>query len=124
MRGAIRRTVMNVTIFHNPRCSKSNQTLKLLRDRGIEPDIIEYLSAPPSAEQLKEILDLLAMPPRDLMRKRESPFNDLGLADASLDRNILVQAMADNPILIQRPIVLSNGKAAIGRPPENILNIL
>lgn len=124
MRSAIRRTVMNVTIFHNPRCSKSNQTLKLLRDRGIEPDIIEYLSAPPSAEQLKEILDLLAMHPRDLMRKRESPFNDLGLADASLDRNILVQAMADNPILIQRPIVLSKGKAALGRPPENILNIL
>lgn len=124
MRGAIRRTVMNVTIFHNPRCSKSNQTLKLLRNRGIEPDIIEYLSAPPSAEQLKEILDLLAMHPRDLMRKGESPFNDLGLADASLDRNILIQAMADNPILIQRPIVLSNGKAAIGRPPENILGIL
>lgn len=115
---------MNVTIFHNPRCSKSNQTLKLLRNRGIEPDIIEYLSAPPSAEQLKEILDLLAMHPRDLMRKGESPFNDLGLADASLDRNILIQAMADNPILIQRPIVLSNGKAAIGRPPENILGIL
>ena len=124
MRGAIRRTVMNVTIFHNPRCSKSNQTLKLLRDRGIQPDIIEYLSAPPSAEQLKEILDLLAMHPRDLMRKIESPFNDLGLDDANVDRDTLINAMIDNPILIQRPIVLSNGKAAIGRPPKNILNIL
>ena len=115
---------MNVTIFHNPRCSKSNQTLKLLRDRGIQPDIIEYLSTPPSAEQLKEILDLLAMHPRDLMRKRESPFNDLGLDDANVDRDTLINAMIDNPILIQRPIVLSNGKAAIGRPPKNILNIL
>lgn len=115
---------MSVTIFHNPRCSKSNQTLKLLRDRGIEPDIIEYLSAPPSAEQLNEILDLLTMQPRDLMRESEPPFSHLGLDDANLGRDALIQAMVDNPILIQRPIVLSHGKAAIGRPPESILKIL
>lgn len=115
---------MNVTILHNPRCSKSRQTLKLLKERGIEPDVIEYLSAPPTADQLREILNLLAMEPRDLMRASEPIYDDLGLGDANLDRDALIQAMVDNPILIQRPIVISDGKAVLGRPPENISKIL
>lgn len=115
---------MSVTIYHNPRCSKSRQTLALLRDRGIDPEIVEYLATPPSATQIKAILELLAMAPRDLMRKKEAPYRDAGLDDPSLDDDALVAAMVTHPILIERPIVLANGKAAVGRPPEAVLDIL
>lgn len=113
---------MSTTIYHNPKCSKSRQTLALLEEQGIKPDIIEYLKNPPSAEKLKEILSLLAISPRDLMRKKEDEYKEL--ADPELSDEDLIGLMVKHPILIERPIVLANGKAALGRPPEQVLNIL
>ena len=113
-----------ITIYHNPRCSKSRQTLELLGTHGVEADIVEYLKTPPTSEQLAEILDLLGMEPRELMRTREPEYKDNTLDDPSLSRKQLIQAMVDHPRLIQRPIVLCKGKAALGRPPENVLEIL
>lgn len=115
---------MSVTILHNPRCSKSRQTLQLLRDRGIEPEIVEYLATPPDAARLGEILDLLELEPRQLMRRKEAVYGELGLDGAEIGREALIAAMVDNPILIERPIVLTGGKAALGRPPEAVLKIL
>jgi len=115
---------MAVTIYHNPRCSKSRETLALLRQRSIEPKVVEYLENPPSPKALKEILAKLAMGPRDLMRKKEAPYRALGLDDPTLGQGALIEAMAENPILIERPIVLAKGKAALGRPPEAVLKIL
>ncbi|MGR9115015.1 MAG: arsenate reductase (glutaredoxin) [Gammaproteobacteria bacterium] len=115
---------MSVKIYHNPRCSKSRQTLQLLRDQGVEPEVIEYLKTPPSVEELDDILRKLGMEPRDLMRKQETEYKDTGMDDESLDRQALIQGMVNTPKLIERPIVLSHGKAAIGRPPENVLKIL
>ena len=115
---------MPVTLFHNPRCSKSRQTLELLRNRGIEPTVVEYLKTPPDAAQLDEILRQLGMEPRDLMRKTEAAYREAGLDDPTLDRATLIAGMVSHPILIERPIVLANGKAAVGRPPENVLSIL
>jgi arsenate reductase len=113
-----------VTIYHNPRCSKSRQTLQLLRDQGIEPVVIEYLKTPPTPEQLLEILRLLDKEPRDLMRQQEPEYQDNGLDDPSLSQEQLIASMYTHPILIERPIVLAKGKAAIGRPPEKVLEIL
>ncbi len=115
---------MPIKMLHNPRCSKSRATLQLLRDRGIEPDIQLYLETPPSAGELRTILALLGLEPRGLMRKKEAEYRELGLADESLSEDELVAAMVANPRLIERPIVLANGKAAIGRPPESVLDIL
>ncbi len=115
---------MATSVYHNPRCSKSRQTLGLLTDRGITPEIIEYLKTPPTFDELEKILDLLGLEPRELMRKGEAVYKELGLADPALDRKTLIQAMVDHPILIERPIVVANGKAAIGRPPERVLEIL
>jgi arsenate reductase (glutaredoxin) len=115
---------MSVTIYHNPRCSKSRQTLALLQDKGIEPVVVEYLVTPPDAATLADILGKLGLEPRALMRRKEAPYKELGLADEGKSRDALIQAMVDNPILIERPIVLSGGKAAIGRPPEQVLEIL
>ncbi len=115
---------MSVTIYHNPRCSKSRQTLQLLRDRGIEPRIIEYLKTPPDAKTLDGFLGTLAMEPRALMRRKEAPYKELNLADESLSRAALIAAMVENPILIERPIVVNGEKVALGRPPESVLEIL
>jgi arsenate reductase len=115
---------MNVTIYHNPRCGKSRQTLQLLQAQGIEPEIIEYLKNPPSAQELEDILQKLGMEPRELMRKKEPDYKNNDLDNASLNRQALITAMVNHPILIERPIVLANGKAAIGRPPESVLAIL
>lgn len=115
---------MAVTIYHNPRCSKSRATLQLLQDKGIEPAVIEYLKTPPSAGELNDILNRLGLEPRDLMRKNEAEYKANGLDDINLDRDSLINGMIENPKLIERPIVLANGKAAIGRPPESVLNIL
>lgn len=114
----------NVTIWHNPRCSKSRQTLQLLRDRGIEPTIVEYLETPPSEAELTHALAELGMNPRDLMRKKEAPYEELRLADDARTEAELVAAMASHPVLIERPIVFAGGRAAIGRPPENVLTLL
>ena len=115
---------MKVTVLHNPRCSKSRQALQLLKDRGVEPEIVEYLKTPPDAAELGRILDLLGLAPRDLMRRKEPAYRELSLADPGLDRAALIAAMTAHPILIERPIVLADGKAALGRPPERVLNIL
>ena len=115
---------MTVKIYHNPRCSKSRNTLQILRDRGIEPEIIEYMKTPPSVNELTKILDLLAMAPRRLMRRGEKIYKEQGLNDDSLSDKKLVAAMVADPILIERPIVLANGKAALGRPPESVTDIL
>jgi len=115
---------MSITLYHNPRCSKSRQTLKLLEERGKNPTIIEYLNNPPTAEKLNEILSLLKMSPRDLMRKKEDEYKELGLANSELIDEDLIDCMVKNPILIERPIVVVDGKAVLGRPPEQVLNIL
>ena len=115
---------MKVKIYHNPRCSKSRETLQLLRDKGIDPEIVEYLKTPPSAEEIDQILHKLGIEPRDLMRKKEKPYDELDLFDKSLDRQALIRAMVEHPILIERPVVVIGDKAAIGRPPENVLAIL
>jgi arsenate reductase len=115
---------MSVEILHNPRCSKSRQTLALLNENGVEPDIIEYLTSPPSKKQLQEILGKLGMGPRDLMRKGEAEYKENNLSNPNLTDEQLLQAMIDYPKLIERPIVLANGQARIGRPPESVLEIL
>ncbi len=115
---------MSVKIFHNPRCSKSRQTLQLLQEKGIEAEVIEYLKTPPSAEELKQILQKLDMSPRELMRKKEADYKTSGMNNPELDDDALIQGMLEFPKLIERPIVLANDKAAIGRPPENVLEIL
>ena len=115
---------MAVTIYHNPRCSKSRQTLKLLQDRQVSLEVIEYLKTPPSAKTLSSILDKLGMEPRELMRKKEPPYKATKLDNAKLTREQLIDAMVADPVLIERPIVLSGKKAALGRPPEAVLDIL
>ena len=112
------------TFYHNPRCSKSRQTLDLLQQRGIEPEIVEYLKTPPDARELEHILTLLGVEPRDLMRRNEAEYREHGLDVPGLSREQLIQAMVDHPKLIQRPIVIRNNKAVLGRPPEQVLEIL
>lgn len=115
---------MPVKIYHNPRCSKSRQTLQLLRDNGVEPEIIEYLKTPPSAAELDGLLKKLKMDPHDLMRTKEAPYQDHNLAGGTYSREQLINFMVNNPVLIERPIVVNGRKAAIGRPPEAVLEIL
>ena len=112
------------TIYLNPRCSKSRQTLELLREQGIEPEIVEYLKTPPDAQELGRMLDLLGLEPRQLMRRNEAEYKENNLADPGLSRDQLIQAMVEHPKIIQRPIVLNKGRAALGRPPEDVLEIL
>lgn len=114
-----------IIIFHNPRCSKSRETLALLRQNGLEPEIIEYLKTPPHSSQLQSILKLLNLPPRALLRKNETLYKDLNLEQTQLSDEEILQILSANPILIERPIVIvNNKKARIGRPPEKILEIL
>lgn len=119
---------MDVTIYHNPRCGKSRDTLALLRDRGLEPTVVEYLATPPDARRLGHILKLLGISARALIRDKEVAFREQGLEKPGLDENALIVAMVASPILIERPIVVvRDGKgerAAIGRPPEEVLKIL
>ena len=117
---------MSATIYHNPRCSKSRQTLELLQQNDIDAEVVEYLKTPPDAETLDQLLTLLGMEPRQLMRTHETEYKDNHLDDDSLSRDQLIQAMVAHPKLIERPIVVSadKKKAAIGRPPESVLEIL
>jgi len=115
---------LKVQLLHNPRCSKSRATLQILEDNGVEPEIILYLDTPPDEDQLTSILDKLNMQARELMRKGQSEYKELGLDNENLSETELIAAMIKTPILIERPIVLANGKAAIGRPPESVLEIL
>ena len=113
---------MPVTIYHNPRCNTSRKALALLRDQGIEPDIVEYLKTPPSAAELKTILGRLKMPAAKLLRRKEAAA--AGIDPRSLSEDALIAAMVKNPIVIERPIVVSGGKAALGRPPAAVLGVL
>ena len=115
---------MPVQIYHNPRCSKSRQTLSLLQERGIQPEVIEYLRTPPTKTQLKKILALLNLKPRDLIRKKDPEYQQNHLDDPSLSDEQLLEAMIQHPRLIERPIVVYGDKAALGRPPESVLEIL
>jgi arsenate reductase (glutaredoxin) len=114
----------HVTIYHNPRCSKSRRTLALLREHGIEPRIVDYLATPPDATTLRALLTKLGMCARDLLRRGELAYGELSLDDPSLGDDAIVQAMVEHPILIERPIVVSSRGAVLGRPPENVLGIL
>lgn len=115
---------MSLTFYHNPRCSKSRATLQLLEARGIKPKVVEYLKTPPSAAELKAILKKLKLKPRDLIRKGEPLYAELGLKERELNDEQLMALMIANPILIERPIVVSGDKATLGRPPEKVLEIL
>lgn len=110
-------------IYYNPRCSKCRMTLKLLQEQGEQPEVIEYLQATPSRSELKNVLSLLGISAAQLLRKKEPAYREAGLDDASSEDEIL-DAMMKHPVLIERPIVVRDGKAAIGRPPENVLQIL
>ena len=112
-----------ITIYHNPRCSKSRQTLALLQERGIVPDIIEYLSSPPSETELDQVLTKLGMEPADLLRKGEDEYKQ-HFKGRDLSRAEMISLMVQYPKVIERPIVVNNGKAAVGRPPESVLDIL
>jgi arsenate reductase len=115
---------MQVTIYHNPKCAKSRATLKLLEARGIEPTIIEYLKTPPSKTELAGLIKLLGIEPRALLRVKEPEYQQTGLANPKLSDAAILQAMVKHPKLIERPIVVVGRKAALGRPPENVLKIL
>ena len=115
---------MTVTIYHNPRCAKSRQTLALLEAKGIAPRIVDYQKTPPSAAELKSILKALGLKPRDILRQGEPIYAELRLKDRDLDDDALIALMVANPILIERPIVVSGNKAALGRPPESVLAII
>jgi len=115
---------MAVTIYHNPRCSKSRQTLQLLEDNKVQPVVVEYLKTPPSKSEFKHILKMLQLKPRDLLRKKEPEYKEQGLDNASLTDEQIIDIMLAHPKLIERPIVVKNDKAALGRPPESVLEIL
>lgn len=113
---------MTVTIYHNPRCSKSRQALELLRARGVEPRIVEYLKTPPDAPELKRLLKLMGKRPREILRRKEAA--EAGIDPDALSDDALVAAMVKHPAAIERPIVAGDGKAALGRPPEAVLAVL
>ena len=115
----------NYKIYHNPRCSKSRQTLELLENNNIQPEIIEYLKNPPSASELGKILRLLNLKPRQLMRKKEVEYKENGFDNETLSDKKLIDMMVEHPKVIERPIVVTDdAKAVIGRPPENVLELI
>lgn len=113
---------MSVTIYHNPRCSKSRQTLELIRAQGVEPSVVEYLNTPPTAAELKSILQKLGKSARDIVRHKEA--QEEGIDVDGLSEEALIQALATHPRAIERPIVVKGAQAALGRPPESVLDIL
>jgi len=113
-----------VKIFYNPGCSKCRLTMDILNDKGVSTSVVEYLNSPPNVDELNQVLDLLGLEPRALMRKHEPPYKANDLDNPDLSREQLIQAMIDNPILIERPIIINGNKATIGRPPERVLDIL
>ncbi|QPI42007.1 MULTISPECIES: arsenate reductase (glutaredoxin) [Pectobacterium] len=118
-------TQTSVTIYHNPRCSKSRETLALLQEHNVTPDVVLYLDTPPDAVTLAQLIQQLGFnSARELMRTKEERYQQLGLSDTALTETQLIQAMVDNPKLIERPIVVAHGQARIGRPPEQVLEIL
>lgn len=114
----------DLTLYHNPRCSKSRGALELLEARGLQPTVVRYLETPPTAAELTALLAKLKLPARDLLRTGEDEYKALNLADASLTETQLIAAMAEHPKLIERPILIAGDKAVIGRPPERVLELL
>ncbi|TWE02198.1 arsenate reductase [Pseudomonas sp. AG1028] len=114
----------DLTLYHNPRCSKSRAALQLLEERDLQPTVVLYLDTPPSAAQLREVLNKLGMPARQLLRSGEDEYRELNLADSTLDEDALIETMVAHPRLIERPILIAGDRAVIGRPPENILELL
>lgn len=113
-----------ITLYHNPRCSKSRTALALLRDHGIEPEVRLYLEQPPTAAELKQVLSKLGISARALLRKGEDAYKELNLVDESLSEKALIKAMVTHPKLIERPIAITRDQAVVGRPPENVLTLL
>ncbi|SFV90354.1 Arsenate reductase [hydrothermal vent metagenome] len=113
----------NVTIWHNPRCSKSRNAAQLLEERGVEAEVVRYLDTPPTKEEIKEVLKMLGISARELMRTKEAIYKELGLKEVE-DEEKLIEAMAAHPKLIERPVVIKDGKAAIGRPIEKVIELL
>jgi len=114
----------HLKIYHNPRCSKSRKTLQIIRDHGVEPEVIEYLKKPPTESELKKISNLLGLNPKHFVRINENDFKESGLSKKTSDNAAMFELMARFPKVIERPIVISNDRAIIGRPPENVLKIL
>lgn len=115
---------MSVIIYHNPKCTKSRETLQLLKDNGVTPVVVEYLKNPPSFEMLKDIVAAMGKKPRDIIRTKEPEYKEKKLDNPALTDDEILHILVEKPILIERPIVISNGKAVIGRPPENVLAII
>ncbi|NUQ00896.1 MAG: arsenate reductase (glutaredoxin) [Armatimonadetes bacterium] len=113
-----------VTIYHNPRCSKSRAALALLEERGVRPEVRRYLEQPPTIEELSALLDLLGLEPLDVMRRSEAPFRQLDLGSGQHSREELLAALVAHPVLLERPIVVSGQRAVLGRPPEKVLELL
>lgn len=113
---------MSVTIYHNPRCSKSRQTLAILEEKGVDHNVVEYLTNPPSQAELKRVLTKLGMKPADIIRKKEA--KEAGIDASAMSDGDLIKAMVANPIVIERPIVVADDQAVMGRPPENVLSII
>lgn len=114
----------DLTLYHNPRCSKSRSTLQLLEERGVQPTLVRYLETPPNAEQLRDLLSKLGISARQLLRTGEDEYRELNLANTALSDADLIDAMAAHPRLIERPILVAGDRAVIGRPPENVLELL
>ncbi|MDA0782575.1 MAG: arsenate reductase (glutaredoxin) [Rickettsiales bacterium] len=115
---------MSVVIYHNPRCSKSRQTLQLLKDNGVEPEVVEYLADTPSKDEIKKIIKSLGISARDILRKKEDIYKEAGFDNNNLSEDEIISLMQKNPKVIERPIVVNGSKAAIGRPPENVLKVI
>ena len=115
---------MPVTILHNPRCSKSRQSLELLTNNGVDAQVILYLQDPPTSSEIKNILKKLNLSPSEILRRGETRFKELAISLEDIDDDQLIKLMAENPILIERPIIFNETKAVIGRPPENTLDII
>ena len=115
---------MNLTIYHNPRCSKSRETLALLQDRGLEPQVVNYLETPLDADELRVLLTKLGLGARALLRTGDAAYRELGLDDPALSEEELIQAMVEHPALMQRPVVVAGDRARLGRPPEAVLDIV
>lgn len=119
------RTLLDHTrIYHNPRCSKSRQTLSLLEEKGLQPEVVKYLETPPTADELAVLVKALGCTVRDIIRVKESEYKELDLDNPSLSDEHLLQALSAHPRLIERPLVTHDGKAAMGRPPENVLALI
>ncbi len=115
---------MPVTIWHNPRCATSRRVLQMIRNKGIEPHIVDYLKTPPSAKEIKAVLAKLKISARDLLRKKEPAYRTDGLDDEKLSDAAAIRAMTDNPVLIERPVVLAGRRAVLARPPERVFEVI